>query len=67
MEGIGKQIVYLGKRVYRGLFETSKGIKINADINGSLNIGRKVFGDSYVNNLADIGLVLNPVRIKFYE
>lgn len=32
---------YKGKRVKRGLFRTSKGILINADVNGSLNIGRK--------------------------
>ena len=32
---------YKGKRVKRGLFRTSKGIFINADVNGSLNIGRK--------------------------
>ena len=32
---------YKGKRVKRGLFKTSKGILINADVNGSLNIGRK--------------------------
>ena len=32
---------YKGKRVKRGLFKTSKGICINADVNGSLNIGRK--------------------------
>ena len=32
---------YIGKRVKRGLFKTKDGILINADINGSLNIGRK--------------------------
>ena len=32
---------YVGKRVKRGLFKTKNGILINADINGSLNIGRK--------------------------
>lgn len=32
---------YKGKRVKRGLFKTSKGILINADVNGALNIGRK--------------------------
>ena len=37
-EIIGKHETYLGKRVNRGLFISSKGIKINADINGSLNI-----------------------------
>lgn len=33
---------YKGKRVKRGLFISNKGVTINADINGSLNILRKV-------------------------
>ena len=60
LESIKKQEEYLGKRIYRGLFKTSKGILINADINGSLNIGRKVFGDGFIPT--DIGLVLNPIK-----
>lgn len=32
---------YLGERKKRGLYQTQSGKKINADINGSLNIGRK--------------------------
>ena len=32
---------YKGRRVKRGLFKTSRGVLINADVNGSLNIGRK--------------------------
>lgn len=36
---------YLGKRVKRGLFESSKGVKINADLNGALNILKKVVGE----------------------
>lgn len=40
-EEIKKHSKYEGKRVKRGLFETSTGKLINADVNGSLNIGRK--------------------------
>ena len=40
-EEIKKHSEYQGKRVKRGLFETSNGVLINADVNGSLNIGRK--------------------------
>lgn len=40
-EEIKKHSSYKGKRVGRGLFETSTGKLINADVNGSLNIGRK--------------------------
>lgn len=36
---------YKGKRIKRGLFRTNEGRLINADLNGSLNIMRKVIGD----------------------
>lgn len=41
LEPISKQKEYLGKRMKRGLFQTKEGLRINADVNGSLNIGRK--------------------------
>lgn len=41
LEEIVKQKEYVGKRVKRGLFQSKEGIQINADVNGSLNIGRK--------------------------
>ena len=41
LESIGHHEVYLGKRVKRGLFKSSKGQLINADINGAINIMRK--------------------------
>jgi putative transposase len=37
---------YLGKRVKRGLFKSQSGKHYSADLNGSLNILRKVVGDS---------------------
>lgn len=43
-ETVGKHDVYLGKRIKRGLFKTSKGRFINADLNGALNILKKVIG-----------------------
>ena len=56
-----------GKRIKRGLYKTSNGLLINADINGSLNIMRK-----YLNEVCDDlispanrGLVMNPVKIQF--
>ena len=39
-----KHDIYQGKRIHRGLFKSSKGT-INADLNGALNIIRKVFKD----------------------
>jgi putative transposase len=41
MEEIKKQEVYMGKRTKRGLYKSSTGTKINADLNGAINIMRK--------------------------
>ena len=40
-EEIKKKEEYQGSRIQRGLYKTSTGKEINADVNGSLNIGRK--------------------------
>lgn len=61
-EKIKKHDNFLGKRIKRGLYKTKQGLLINADINGSLNIGRKVFSDAFVP--ADIGYVVNPIQIN---
>ena len=42
---------YLGRRIKRGLFKSSNGTKINADINGAYNILRKVFPLFSIDNL----------------
>ena len=44
-EPLGKKDSYLGKRVKRGLFRSAKNKIINADLNGSLNILKKVIGE----------------------
>ena len=64
-EKIGKHENYLGKRKNRGLFQSSVGKLINADVNGALNIMRKVVGDSFesIRRIIDRGLLFNPVRI----
>ena len=51
-----------GKRVKRGLFKSAVGKVINADVNGALNIGRKVFGDSFM--ITDSGRWYRPERIN---
>ena len=54
---------FLGKRIKRGLYQTSKGYILNADVNGALNILRK-------SNVADLevlysrGVVDTPARIR---
>ena len=70
-EKICKHDTYKGKRIKRGLFISSSGILINADINGSLNIMR--LGLKKQNVKLDVveeilrpenkRFVFNPVRI----
>lgn len=45
MEPIGHHEEYVGRRIRRGLFRSADGRLINADLNGSLNIMRKVVGE----------------------
>ena len=58
-----KQGSFSGKRICRGLYQTSKGYRFNSDVNGALNILRK-------SNLADLsvlqirGSVNMPLRIR---
>lgn len=62
-EPVGKHDTYLGKRVKRGLFCSSVGKLINADVNGAVNILRKVVGDSEITSrIIGSGLLLSPVR-----
>lgn len=65
LEEIGKHETYLGKRVKRGLFQSSIGKLINADVNGSLNILRKVVGDSEITSkIINSGWLFQPVRVN---
>ena len=53
---------YLGKRKHRGLFISNNGISINADVNGSGNIIRKVFPNAFANGIE--GVVVHPILIN---
>jgi len=50
------------RRVYRGLFVSNKGIKINSDVNGSLQIMRKVFPNAFADGIE--GIDFCPVRVN---
>ncbi|MGB3204280.1 MAG: transposase [Crinalium sp.] len=67
LEPIKKQVEYLGKRLKRGLFRASNGRKYNADLNGSLNILRKVVGDSIFDGKLIERLVVSPAKVKPYK
>jgi putative transposase len=60
LESVGHHDTYVGRRVRRGLFKTRDGILINADINGSYNIMRKVKGDAAMP--LHTGFGYNPVK-----
>lgn len=60
LEEIGKHDNYMGKRVLRGLFSSKQGLLVNADVNGALNILRKVYPWIKKFNKK----LLNPIRIK---
>ena len=58
-----KEYIFSGKRIKRGLYQTSKGKLINADCNGALNILRK-------SKVVDLSILYNrgeldtPKRIR---
>ena len=50
------------RRVYRGLFRSNSDQLINADVNGSLQIMKKVFPNAFANGIE--GVVLHPVKVN---
>lgn len=65
LETIEKHETYLGKRIKRGLFQSSIGKLINADVNGSLNILRKVVDDSeIISKIINSGWLFQPIRVN---
>jgi hypothetical protein len=54
-----KKPVFKGKRIARGLYKTGTNQLLNTDVNGSLNIIRKVIFDVLDQGIR--GLSFNPV------
>lgn len=61
-EPLKKQETYAGKRVKRGLFRASDGRLINADVNGSGNIIRKVAPNAFADGVEAV--VVRPLRLR---
>ena len=61
-EDICKHDTYCGNRIHRGMFKTSNGTLINADVNGALNILKKAIGKFYYNpiKVCSTPLVVTP-------
>lgn len=57
---------YVGKRIHRGLFRSSTGILINADLNGALGIIRKVFPEkalAIAELIRNSGVAFTPIIV----
>jgi putative transposase len=63
-EEMKHQTNYKGKRIKRGLFQSSIGKLINSDVNGALGIMKKVVDDHLVKDVINSGLLFNPVKIR---
>ncbi len=67
-EPIEKHKKYRGKRIKRGLFKTSNGIIINADVNAAYNIMKKVFPNSVsVDGIEVFGLMPQIIYRTIYD
>ena len=56
-----KEFYNKDRRIYRGLFISNQGIRINADVNAAYQIMKKVFPDAFADEIE--GVVLHPVRV----
>lgn len=63
LEKICKHELYMGKRLKRGLFSSNKKKLLNADVNGAINIMRKVFGTFENKNRT----IFNPTRVNIFR
>ena len=52
------------RRKYRGLFVSNEGIKINADVNGSYQIIKKVFPKAFADGIEGVGL--HPFKVDLF-
>lgn len=67
LEELKKKKDYIGRRIKRGLFKSGDGIKINADLNGAINILRKITPNKAYKNMQTLrsrGQVDWPTKLK---
>ncbi|PHX53732.1 transposase [Tychonema bourrellyi FEM_GT703] len=58
-------VTFSGQRIKRGLYRTSSGRLINADVNGSYNILRKAIPNAFSNGIGSC--VVQPRRVNLLE
>ena len=61
-EPIEQHKSYLGMRISRGIFRSSSGILVNADVNAAYNIIRKAIPEAFPDGIEGVGL--HPVRSR---
>jgi len=70
-ESLNYHVKYVGKRIKRGMFRTKNGMLINSDINGALNIIKKVvpmFNFDFLKSISELwnrGCAVHPQLIQF--
>lgn len=57
-----KEYYNKSRRKHRGLFVSNEGIEINADVNGSYQIIKKVFPKAFANGIEGVGL--HPFKVN---
>ena len=67
LEPIEHREKYIGKRIKRGIFRSEKGILINADVNGALNIIRKATPKAFADGVEGVGLHPKRCLITSFE
>ena len=63
-ETIEEHETYLGKRIKRGIFKSSNGTLIHADLHASYNIMKKAIPEAFVDGIEGIGLYPGSLSIK---
>ena len=59
-----KKYSFLGKRIKRGIYQSKEGKFLNADINGSYNIMRKVVGETIYDMVNSIEVCSMPYKFS---
>ena len=59
----GNSATFQGKRIKRGLYQSSDGTIINADCNGAYNIIKKAIPNAFANGIEGVGLHPATIRI----
>jgi putative transposase len=67
LEEISKHKIYKGRRISRGLFKSSDGRVINADVNAGYNIMRKAFPNSLDDGIEVLGLIPQVISNNIFD